>query len=615
MTYKRRSPMPVVEGGTGAQTLTGVLTGNGTSAITANAVTQYNVIVGGASNSVGSVAPSATTGVPLVSQGAAANPAFGTAVVAGGGTGIVTTTAYAPICGGTTATGAFQAASTGLSTSGFVLTSNGNAALPSWQALPASGVTTIDGDTGSVTGSTVSIKGNGPTGAGQTVKFSGSGTAMSLAASDVSNNTLIGLNTGTATPGSNNTGVGAFVLNTLDGTGTDNTALGVAALRFLTSGDFNTAIGDSSLGAITSGSRNTCIGFQTAGNYTSSEGSNILIGFQTLGTAGESNKLRIGNGTGTGNGNLNAAYISGITGITTGGASAVTMIDSSNQIGTVPGGAVTLNTGTQSLSLSSDASATTVNVGTGAAVKTVTLGSTNSTSATTVQSGSGALNVTSTNGAMTINSGTGALSVSSDASATTVNLATGAAAKTVTLGSTNSTSSTAIKSGSGNVAINSGFTVDSSGRNYNTVQPAFTAYLSSSVANVTGDGTTYKVIFGSTFKNQGSYYNTGTGEFVAPITGVYQFNCSVSATSLDAAHTNGSMIFVADSINYYVAINNPYAMSSGGVLAFNGAVSVPMTAGSSCYINFQVSNGTKVVDLYGVASPNAFTLFTGYLVC
>lgn len=57
----------------------------------------------------------------------------GTLNVSHGGTGIATTTAYAPIVGGTTATGAFQAATTGFATAGFVLTSNGNAALPSWQ--------------------------------------------------------------------------------------------------------------------------------------------------------------------------------------------------------------------------------------------------------------------------------------------------------------------------------------------------------------------------------------------------------------------------------------------------------------------------------------------------
>lgn len=55
-------------------------------------ITQHDVLVGAASNLITSVAPSATSGVPLISQGAAADPAFGTAVVAGGGTGAVTLT-------------------------------------------------------------------------------------------------------------------------------------------------------------------------------------------------------------------------------------------------------------------------------------------------------------------------------------------------------------------------------------------------------------------------------------------------------------------------------------------------------------------------------------------
>ncbi len=81
----------VAGGGTGAVTLTGLLTGNGTSAITATAITQYNVITGGASNAPNSVAPG-NTGIPLISQGAAAQPIFGTATVPGGGTGAVTLT-------------------------------------------------------------------------------------------------------------------------------------------------------------------------------------------------------------------------------------------------------------------------------------------------------------------------------------------------------------------------------------------------------------------------------------------------------------------------------------------------------------------------------------------
>lgn len=52
MGYKQNSPQSVAEGGTGAQTLTGVLTGNGTSAVTANAITDLRVIRGDASNAV-----------------------------------------------------------------------------------------------------------------------------------------------------------------------------------------------------------------------------------------------------------------------------------------------------------------------------------------------------------------------------------------------------------------------------------------------------------------------------------------------------------------------------------------------------------------------------------
>jgi len=120
---------PINEATTGISGFTG-------TAFVGSPVTQYNVLTGSSTTStINNVAPSATSGVPLVSSGAAVQPAFGTAVVAGGGTGNTTFTAYAPITAGTTATGAFQAASTGLSTSGYVLTSNGAAAVPSFQAV------------------------------------------------------------------------------------------------------------------------------------------------------------------------------------------------------------------------------------------------------------------------------------------------------------------------------------------------------------------------------------------------------------------------------------------------------------------------------------------------
>jgi hypothetical protein len=145
MAYNGPLPQVVNAGGSGAATLTGVLIGNGTSAFTGNAVTQHDVLVGGASNAITSVAPSATSGVALISQGAAADPAFGTVVVAGGGTGAVTLTGvltgngtsavtastvtqYDVLVGGATN----AVGSVGPGTSGQILQSGGNAANPAY---------------------------------------------------------------------------------------------------------------------------------------------------------------------------------------------------------------------------------------------------------------------------------------------------------------------------------------------------------------------------------------------------------------------------------------------------------------------------------------------------
>lgn len=127
-------------GQTGA-TATYVLTANGVGVVPSWQVVPTSTVVltgdtGGTLTSHSFTLTAGTTGLSIGGSGTTFT-LTGTLVVANGGTGIATTTAYAPICGGTTATGAFQAASTGLSTSGYILTSNGNAAVPSFQA-PAS---------------------------------------------------------------------------------------------------------------------------------------------------------------------------------------------------------------------------------------------------------------------------------------------------------------------------------------------------------------------------------------------------------------------------------------------------------------------------------------------
>jgi len=117
---------------------TGIIRHNGSGVFDGVTTTQYNALIGASSNGITSVAPSATSGVPIISQGSSANPTFGTAVVAGGGTGLTSATAYAVLCGGTSSTGALQSIA-GVGVSGQVLTSNGASALPTFQTAASGG--------------------------------------------------------------------------------------------------------------------------------------------------------------------------------------------------------------------------------------------------------------------------------------------------------------------------------------------------------------------------------------------------------------------------------------------------------------------------------------------
>ena len=60
------------------------------------------------------------------------------------------------------------------------------------------------------------------------------------------------------------------------------------------------------------------------------------------------------------------------------------------------------------------------------------------------------------------------------------------------------------------------------------LQPAFLAFLETSVLNVTGDGTQYTIIYDTEVFDQGSDFNLGTSTFTAPVTGKYQINFAIT---------------------------------------------------------------------------------------
>ncbi len=216
---------------------------------------------------------------------------------------------------------------------------------------------------------------------------------------------------------------------------------------------------------------------------------------------------------------------------------------------------------------------------------------------------------------ITLNSGTNALSISSDAAATTVNIATGGAAKIVTLGSTNGASSLALKTGTADFTLASAtgtiISALDTGEVTMPLQSAFAAYNTTAPTNVTGDGTIYTVPFNTEYFDQNNDFASNT--FTAPVTGKYQFDVSIGVWTLGALHTLGYTSLVTTGGTYYSnytnwgacrAINNVYMISCSWLVA--------MTAGNTAYVQIMVSGSTKTVSLYDQAGN---TYFGGYLVC
>ncbi len=185
----------------------------------------------------------------------------------------------------------------------------------------------LDGDVGTATPSVGTINvitDNVSQAAGASVLFTGSSNNLTLSVSDADDNTLVGNASGNATL-----------------TGTKNTGFGVLTGTAITTGLNNSMVGYGAGTAFTTGSYNSFLGYLAGSAYTTSESSNISI--NAVGTAAESNVLRIGAGTGTGNAQINKAFISGIRGKTPDTADGIPLfIGSAGQLGTVGNGGTTM---------------------------------------------------------------------------------------------------------------------------------------------------------------------------------------------------------------------------------------------------------------------------------
>jgi hypothetical protein len=189
------------------------------------------------------------------------------------------------------------------------------------QAVPGGGITTINGNTSSVTGSTVTFTGQNSTGGyGQSVQFVGNGTTtMNFNLIDGGANFFAG----SSATGSQITG------------GASNFLFGFQAAENLGSGaasNGNIVIGSQALRNSPNGSNNICLNASAGVNYSGGEDNNILL--SNVGVNGESNTIRIGS-----DGSVLAAhtscFIQGIAGVTVANSAAVLIDTTTGEMGTI----------------------------------------------------------------------------------------------------------------------------------------------------------------------------------------------------------------------------------------------------------------------------------------
>ena len=112
------------------------------------------------------------------------------------------------------------------------------------------------------------------------------------------------------------------------------------------------------------------------------------------------------------------------------------------------------------------------------------------------------------------------------------------------------------------------------------------------VANVTGDGTTYTIVYSSEIFDQGADFSSTT--FTAPVVGRYQIGGQVMISNLGSSHTSAIINIVTSNRSYRQEFN-PYAISSGTLAPMPFSVIADLDASDTVTVTVQVSGGTKVV--------------------
>ena len=172
----------------------------------------------------------------------------------------------------------------------------------------------------------------------------------------------------------------------------------------------------------------------------------------------------------------------------------------------------------------------------------------------------------------------------------------------------------------GNTTLGSGTsnTVTVAGANLaRPTMPAFSAKLSAALLNVTGAALTYTVPFNTAIFDRHGDFNTSTGAFTVPFTGIYQ--CSARLTLTGVASDNSRFqLQMHGTINDYVIDLGKLAADANGRVGATLSDLISLSAGSTLVLRVEVeghgSNNVGILNDGGGGSSAPTSTFSCAMV-
>lgn len=130
------------------------------------------------------------------------------------------------------------------------------------------------------------------------------------------------------------------------------------------------------------------------------------------------------------------------------------------------------------------------------------------------------------------------------------------------------------------------------------IKPAVTAYLNAATTNSTGDGTQFTVPFNAVLFDRGGNFNTSTGVFTAPVTGVYRMSTHITMNSVTVTYNRFSVTVITSNRNYFLDFGDLQPDVNGSV-GFDTSILVDMDAGDTLSIGASAAGSTKTIGIAG----------------